>query len=826
MSDPSPAGCALCGLRLPARPYQAVHRNENLPFCCSGCRQVFLLLAESGLLEGDFRTSELYRTSLRLGIIGRPDPAPGPEALPADLEGTSELFLHVDGMWCSSCSWLIEKVIGAEKGVVRTSVLYASDTARITYRPEQTAPAEITAAVERLGYHASSRDADPDAHVQERRSLLIKMGVALFLLNNIMFFSYVLYIGYFQEVAAEMKRLVPMILFGMTLPSILWCGFPIHRKAWASIRNAAPTMELLFSIGIVASFSYSVYEMLRGGEHFYFDTAAALVALLLVGKFLELSAKQKASEGIHRLYRMLPRKVRIIAPEGERLVGIEKLQPGDSFVVKAGEKVPADGIVVQGTATVDESLLTGESRPLPKAPGDAVVASSMNVNGHLTVRATVIGDGTVLAGIIRMVEGALTSKSPLERTVDRVTRVFIPAVLLLAASTGGILFMLTGSVEESLLRAITVLVIACPCVLGMATPLALAVGVGYATRQGILIRDGETFERLARVSDCVFDKTGTITEGRFALLGFRRQGREDREMLRYVGSLELSSSHPIALAIVQACATHGLPLEAADAVEIVDGKGIRGMVGGTKVVVGTEAFLRVEGFCVDRADIELFLEEKKAGRTVVCAGVEGKREVLVMVLGDAVKHGALDAVRILRGLGIGVRLLSGDASETTASIAAQAGIGAHQGNALPAEKIAQIADLQKEGKRVAMVGDGVNDAPALAQADVGIAMGSGTQMAVESAGVTLLRDDLTLVPEAIHLARRTVRTVRQNLLWAFLYNSVGLVLAAAGVLNPLIAAAAMLVSSLSVVINSMRLRQKEGRLGRMLFDILVPWWEP
>jgi Cu2+-exporting ATPase len=297
--------------------------------------------------------------------------------------------------------------------------------------PNRIAPSSIAAAIEKLGYRVSSPEAESDVRAEERRSLLIKMGVALFLMMNIMFFSYVLYIGYFQEVAREMQSLVPVVLLGLTLPSVFWCGLPIHRKAWAGLRNGAPTMELLFSIGIFASFFYSLHTVIAGGLSLYFDTSASLVALLLVGKFLEISAKHRASEGIHRLNRMLPNKVRILAPEGERLVSTGRLRVGDEFVVKSGEKIPADGVVVRGEASVDESLLTGESRPVRRVTGERVIASSMNLNGHLIVRATSVGEGTLLSGIIRMVERALSVKSPLERTVDRIARVFIPAVLLL-----------------------------------------------------------------------------------------------------------------------------------------------------------------------------------------------------------------------------------------------------------------------------------------------------------------------------------------------------------------------------------------------------------
>jgi heavy metal translocating P-type ATPase len=797
--------------------------GEELLFCCGGCRKVFLLLSESGLLEGDFRSSDLYQTSLRLGIIGRPDEDPAPEAAPPPLNDASEIVYHIEGMWCSSCSWLIEKVIASQKGVLRVSVIYASDTARISYRPEQIAPSSIAAAIEKLGYRVSSPEAESDVRAEESRSLLIKMGVALFLMMNIMFFSYVLYIGYFQEVAREMQSLVPVILLGLALPSVFWCGLPIHRKAWAGLLNGAPTMELLFSIGIFASFFYSVHTVIAGGLSLYFDTSASLVALLLVGKFLEISAKHRASDGIGRLNRMLPNKVRILAPEGERLVSTGRLRVGDEFVVKSGEKIPADGVVVRGDASVDESLLTGESRPIRRGAGDRVIASSMNVNGHLTVNATSVGEGTLVSGIIRMVERALSVKSPLERTVDRIARVFIPAVLLLAIMTGLFVLVTAHNGEEALLRAITVLVIACPCVLGMATPLAIAAGIGSAAKRGILIRDAEALQRAAASSVVVFDKTGTLTEGRFAFRECRAPDGDERTALRLLGSLERSSSHPLAASIVAACSERGIGLLDGVEIRIEEGKGIAGIVEGTRVATGTEAFIRGEGFRVEEED-RVWAERKRAeGKTIIYFGQGGGGVAGLCLFGDLLKEGGSAAVGALTGKGMRVILLSGDARGTVLAVAAQAGIRECVADALPAAKVELISQIQNAGGKVVMVGDGVNDAPALAQADVGMAMGSATQIAVESAGVTLLRDDLSLVPETIAIAKRTVRTVKQNLVWAFLYNAIGLLLAVTGLLNPLIAAGAMVVSSLSVVLNSMRLREKEGRALQMILEILLPW---
>lgn len=832
VSTVSKTTCDLCGLQLPKRPYTRNDGGVTYHFCCTGCRQVYVLLLESGLLEGDYKNTELYQTCLRLGIIGntREDDTDkgGFAAEPSaeELINTKELVLRVDGMWCSSCSWLIEKVVRMEKGVVHTRVIYASDTAKIHYRPEQISPDRITATIEKLGYKTSPRDADTNEHSPEWKSLLIKMGVALFLMKNIMFFSYVLYIGYFQELSADVRALIPYILLLLTLPSVFWCALPIHHKAYKSLLAGAPTMELLFSIGINAAFFYSLYALAIGHNHFYFDTASSLVALLLVGKFIELSAKWKAAESINRLYQMLPKKVRVKAPEGERLISIEKLKPGDHFIVKSGEKISADGEIVSGRAIVDESLLTGESKPIEKQVGDLVIASSMNVNGLLEIKALRIGEQTVLSNIIKMVERALATKSPIVQTVDRVLRLFIPSVLILSASTAAYLLLTGASVETALLRAITILVIACPCALGMATPLAIATGIGYAAKRGILIRDAASIQRAARARTIVFDKTGTVTEGKFTLLEYRLGDGDERHALKQIGSLEQASNHPIAHALLSACKERGLILCEAVDVNIVDGMGIEGTVEGRRVVVGNEALVCKAGFILDSGEREFVEREVDQGRTVVFVGIEGWKKAGYLSLGDSLKPDALRTTQRLKEMGLSVQLLSGDARRTTAAVARLAGIDTYVAQTLPHEKIEHIRRIQSTGSVVVMVGDGVNDAPALAQADVGIAVSDGTEIAAESAPITLLRDDLALIPEAIDISRRTARTVVQNLVWAFVYNAVGLFAAVLGLLNPLIAAGAMLASSLSVVGNSMRLRESKGRAAAKLLEFLVPWREP
>jgi heavy metal translocating P-type ATPase len=653
------------------------------------------------------------------------------------------------------------------------------------------------------------------------------MGIALFLMMNVMYLSYVLYVGYFDDLAPEMQRLVPLLLLVLAIPSVFWCALPLHRKAWHSMLSGAPTMEVLFSLSIFAAFFYSLYALLIGHTHVYFDTAASLVALFLVGKFVEVSARHRATKDVSRLYRALPKKARVVTDDGEKLTSVEQLAPGDRFLVRSGEKIPADGVVTKGNALVDESLLTGESRPVSKAEGDSVTGSTLSLDGALEITAQRVGNDTVLASIIHLVEGALTRRSSLERSVDRIARVFIPAVLLLAAGAGTALLLFGQGFEAALLRTITVLVVACPCALGLATPLAVAAAVGFAARRGVLVRDGDALQVARKVDTVVFDKTGTLTQGRFVFHGSSFENEE--EALTLLGTLERTSNHPVAEALVAECHARQIKLGESSEVVSVQGMGVTGTVdpGGdpestTQVIIGNRRFLAEKGFSTQDLSEDAQRAEE-LGQTIVFAVLVSSSEVGFVALGDSLKAQAAEVVRELSGKRLEVRLLSGDSVLTTAAIAEQAGIAAYTAEVVPGEKIKIIRQLQADQAIVAMIGDGINDAPALAQADVGLAMGSGTDIAQESAAVVVLRDDLSAVSGILDLSQRTHRVILQNLSWAFLYNGIGLVLAATGYLNPLIAAVAMLASSISVILNSIRLSQEKGEAGKAVLEILMPW---
>ena len=519
---------------------------------------------------------------------------------------------------------------------------------------------------------------------------------------------------------------------------------------------------------------------------------------------------------------------------------------GDNFYVKSGEKIPADGIIIDGNTSVDESLISGESKPVVKRPGDLVTGSTMNISGTIEVNTLHVGEDSVFSSIIRLVENALISKSPLEKMVDRLARVFIPLVLTVALITACYLMLTDHDLESTLLRAITVLVIACPCALGMATPLAVAAGIGYGARQGILIKDGEVLQNARKVNTVVFDKTGTLTEGKFTIRKISLPEKQKSKFLSVLGSLEQYSNHPIGEAVVHYCKGQNYLLHDATQIQIEEGMGIRGIVGFEEnekikfeVVIGNRHWLNQNKFSLSDEHLNTVRNEAALGLTVVYFGIKQisgssgvsesvKKDQITgyLSLGDSLKPGVENTVEKLTNSDREVRLLSGDAELTTQALAQQAGISQYNARALPEEKIKIISQLQIEGKFVAMVGDGVNDAPALAQADIGVAMGGGTQLAVETAPITLLRDDLALVSEAIDISRRTVRTIYQNLGWAFVYNVVGIFIAVAGFLNPLMAASAMLISSLSVVGNSLRLREGQGKTSERLIEFLIPWREP
>ena len=791
--------CALCGLPCGAHPAE----SSGLAFCCPGCLNVHTILGASGVIGSgqDFRATGLFKRSLELGLISRPSPGTSdPAAAPIPATETRELLFHVNGMWCTSCAWLIERALLSERGVVSADVIFASDLVRVRYNPQALPPSRIAASIDSLGYRAEEcRGLDGRREDTVRKDLLLRMGVAGFLWMNVMTFSLVVYASYFESVNEAARRMIPFVLMGLSVPAVFWSAQPILRAAFFGIRRGVIRVEALLALGILAAWGYSSYQAFTGGNRIYFDTACAIVTLLLAGKLMEHGAKLKTARAVELLYRMMPRKARVIREGQERFVSIEALQSGMLFLVKPGERIPADGVVQEGESHVDESIVTGESMPIARRAGDAVVGGSLNTGGVLKVRAGAVGTQSTLSQIIRSVEAALASRSDLERTVDRAARAFVPAVIGIALAAFAVLGWILDP-GTALVRAIAVLVIACPCALGIATPLALTGAVGLASRKGILVNDVRVLETIRGVHVMLLDKTGTVTEGKFELTGTAG----DMEVLGAVASLEASSEHPIGQALTRWARASGIAVEEASGIRVRQGSGIEGVVGDREVFAGNRALVLQRAALAPVEFEQQGREWESLGYTVVFFG-EGRTVSGVLAFGDRVRADAVALIGDLRRRRIRTVLVSGDSTATTSAVAAAIGLGDFRAEVPPGGKAAVVREFQESGLVVAMAGDGINDAPALAQADLGIALGSGSDLAMKAAPMVLMNNSLARLPEAFELAGHTFAVVRQNLFWALVYNAAGISLAIAGILNPIMAAAAMVLSSLSVIANSLRI---------------------
>jgi heavy metal translocating P-type ATPase len=807
MNDTAVRTCSLCGLAAGRAPIaRRFEDGIEQPFCCLGCMNVYAILRESGVLASgvDIRDTDLFKQSLRLGLIANAEASrkAAAPAIPADAE-TKETIYHVSGMWCSSCGWVIEHALAVEPGIVSAEVMFASDLLKIKYCPQYVPPGRITDRIATLGYRAGEYAPQADRDHSERRDLLLRIGVAAFLWLNVMTLSLVIYASYWEAISDSARRIVPLCLMALATPAVLYSAWPVLRIAAIGLRTFTLRMEALLALGIVAAYGYSAVQALTGGTHFYFDTACAIITLVLLGKLLERGAKERTAQSIALLYRMMPKKARLMAPDGrERFVSIEALEPGAVFCVKPGERIPADGQVVAGSSHVDESVLTGESAPRTRNPGDGVICGSLNAGGVLEIRATRVGADSTLSQIIRSVESAMSSRSAIERVVDRAARMFVPIVIGVAALAffGGVAFGVDSA--TALMRAIAVLVIACPCALGIATPLAITAAVGAASRRGILVSDSRVLELVNKVDVMVLDKTGTVTEGDFAVLDLALP----REVLPLVAAVEAYSEHPLGRASVRHAQSQGLSIPSALDIEIYKGQGIAGFINGRRIVVGNRRLVPgIEPALEARAS-----QWEASGATVAFVSIDG-RPAGAMAFGDRVRVGAPELIAALRARGIRTIMLSGDSEATTAFVARQTGVDEFRAGVPPDGKLALIGELKTGGRTVAMAGDGVNDAPALAAADLGIALGSGTDLAMRAAPVVLMSPALDRVLEVFDLSRMTLRTVRQNLFWAFFYNVAGITLAITGILNPILAAGAMVLSSLSVIGNSMRLGRTLGK---------------
>ncbi len=730
-----------------------------------------------------------------------------------------QIELPIRGMTCASCASRIERKLNKLDGVTAT-VNYATERASVSYDAAAVAPGQLVAAVEAAGYSAALPTPETEnerAKVDETRPLLRVLASAVLSLP-------VLLVSMIP--ALQFDRWQWLVL-QLATPVVLWAAWPFHRAALTNLRHATATMDTLVSLGVLAAWLWSVYALFLGDagvegmrmkfelvptlgsgtNEIYLETAAVVTTFILAGRYFEAGAKRRAGSDLRALLELGAKDVSLLDPDGgERRVPVEQLQVGDHFVVRPGEKVATDGVVEEGHSAVDMSMLTGESVPVEVGPGSEVAGATVNAAGRLVVRATEVGADTALAQIARLVENAQTGKAPVQRLADRIAGVFVPIVIGLAVATLGFWLANGAGATFAFTAAVAVLIIVCPCALGLATPTALMVGTGRGAQLGLLIKGPQVLESTRRIDTVVLDKTGTVTTGTMSLVGVvSADGIDPDEALHLVGSLEHASEHPIARAIAEAAAKRG-PLARVESFRNREGLGVEGIVDGHAVVAGRPALLQEWGLELP-AELSAALESaQEKGQTAIAAAWDGSARTILAVA-DTVKPSSAAAVAELTRLGLRPVLLTGDNAHTARAVAAEVGIDDVIAEVLPAEKAAVVRRLQDEGRTVAMVGDGVNDAPALAQADLGLAIGTGTDVAIEASDLTLVSGNLHAAADAIRLARRTLRTIQGNLFWAFAYNIAALPLAASGYLNPLIAGAAMAFSSVFVVSNSLRLRR-------------------
>ena len=737
------------------------------------------------------------------------------------MDSSQQLELTLGGMTCASCAARIERKLNKLDGVTAT-VNFATEKARVSF-PESVSTEDLVAAVEAAGYTARLPEPpqesgaveivedDPTLPLRQRLLISLALTVPVILLAMVSALQF----DYWQWLSLTLAA--PVVVYG---------GWPFHVAAWKNLRHGAATMDTLVSMGTLAAFVWSLYALFLGtagmpgmkhtfdlsvsrgdgAGNIYLEVAAGVTSFILAGRYFESRAKRRAGAALRALLHLGAKDVAVLRAGREERIPVDQLAVGDRFVVRPGEKVATDGTVVDGSSAVDMSMLTGESVPVEVGPGDGVVGATVNAGGRLVVEATRVGMDTQLAQMARLVEDAQNGKAAVQRLADRVSAVFVPIVIGLSVATLGFWLGTGGGVALAFTAAVAVLVIACPCALGLATPTALMVGTGRGAQVGILIKGPEVLESTRRVDTVVLDKTGTVTTGRMSLVDVvAATGTDADEVLRLAGTVEAASEHPIAQAIAAGARDRVGDLPAVADFASTEGLGVQGVVDGKAVVVGQQRLLSEWSLAVPPELTAAKTAGESAGRTAVLVGWDGAIRGVLLVA-DTVKPTSAEAVRQLVGLGLRPVLLTGDNQTVARSVAAEVGIQEVIAEVLPADKVDVVKRLQAEGRVVAMVGDGVNDAAALAQADLGLAMGTGTDVAIEASDLTLVRGDLRAAADAIRLSRRTLRTIKGNLFWAFAYNVAALPLAVAGLLNPVIAGAAMAFSSLFVVTNSLRLR--------------------
>jgi heavy metal translocating P-type ATPase len=819
------AVCELCGLPLRYGAVSHVVNDTSLEFCCHGCRMVYTMLLESTDADDParFKETDLYRQCVAAGVIPaseadlrrlheqeKQDHRTAAEPIKntntsSDRSGTLPLDLVVDGMWCTACAWVIETALSRLGGVQGATCHFSTDRLHCRYRPDRVAPDQIRKAVTRLGYRTRDPDTDDaDRHAQRRE--LVRLTITALLSVNVMMLSWALYAGFFTTLSGDAVSKISLPIVAMAAIVFVYGGGPMLRKAWFGLVHRAPGMETLVGMAAGCAFGYSVYNWLTGSIHLYFDTASMLITLVLLGKVLEQQAKGRVRRDLDRFFALQPAKVRLITDSCAtgRYVAIGQLAPGDRFAVEANEIVPADGHVESGTASLDESSLTGEPRPVPVKIGDPVKSGTRLLDGRVVARAEKVGGDTILGRMIAIMARSLEQKSVFEGRTDRMLRWFVPIILTLAGSTGLFCFLSGATINQAMVRAVTVMVISCPCALGVAIPMARLAGISLAGRRGILVREIQAFERADAVDTLVFDKTGTLTHGRWQLVGIDCQpGHDPATIAAWAAGLEQASDHDIARSIKDYARVQGTsPARVTDV--SVHPDGVRGQLEGTCLRIGSRGFAWGQAQSPDGARNDS--HGTLTSRVFLSAN---DRPAATLIFGDAIRPSVPGMVETLKQSAVDLHLVSGDAAASAGAVADTLGLTRVRGNLLPADKADYIDRLNQQGRHVAMVGDGVNDAAAMVRADLAVAVYSGAGLAKEAAHITLMRGDPAQLLDFFPLSRRVNRKVAQNLWCAWVYNLISIPVAMSGLLTPLVAATAMLLSSLTVIGNTLLLVRRD-----------------
>ncbi|MCD9067804.1 heavy metal translocating P-type ATPase [Staphylococcus pasteuri] len=716
--------------------------------------------------------------------------------------------LTISGMTCAACSNRIEKVLNKIDGVINANVNLTTEQATVEYYRGVVNSDDFISKIQNLGYDAKVKEGQNQYSNKDKRlkKQLTKLVIAA-ILSIPLLATMLVHLFHMPLPSIFMN---PWFQFILATPVQFIIGWQFYKGAYKNLKNGSANMDVLVALGTSAAYFYSIYEMFKWLNHttqmphLYFETSAVLITLILFGKYLETKAKTQTTNALGELLSLQAKEARVIKDNKEMMIPVKDVQVNDNILIKPGEKIPVDGVILKGTTSIDESMLTGESIPVDKQINDKVIGATINQNGAIVIQATQVGNDTALANIIKVVEQAQGSKAPIQRLADQISGYFVPTVIGIALLTFIIWITLVhfGQFEPALVAAISVLVIACPCSLGLATPTSIMVGTGRAAEKGILFKGGQYVEQAQNIDTIVLDKTGTITNGKPVVTDFEG----DNETLQLLASAEYASEHPLAKAIVDHAQTNDINLINTDTFNALPGHGVESSVSQKQVLVGNRQLMRSNNVELSNHIESKMTDWESNGKTVMLIAINGVYQGMIAVA-DTIKDNAVESIRRLHDMNINVVMLTGDNDNTAQAIAQQVGIDRVIANVLPDEKSAHITHLQKEGKQVAMVGDGVNDAPALVTADIGIAMGTGTEVAIEAADITILGGDLSLLPKTLSISQLTMRNIRQNLIWAFGYNIAGIPIAALGLLAPWIAGAAMALSSVSVVTNALRLKR-------------------